>query len=174
MCAIIAALSIAGLPTNRFTFEGFLPAKSAGRIKALQDNAKEQRTQVYYESCHRIIPMIEAMANVFGDDRTVVLARELTKMFEQVFRGSLASLKEWIIADHNHQKGEFVLIVSGYNKEENSDEIYATTENLLAILIEELPIKQAANLAAKITGQKKNALYRQAMALKSSKKGGGG
>ena len=164
--AIITALSIAGLPTNRFTFEGFLPAKSTGRNKALQENATEQRTQVYYESCHRIVPSIQAMANIFGGERKVVLARELTKLYEQVFRGDLTGLQEWIISDSSHQKGEFVIMVAGYEKEEDSDESNASTEQLLTVLIEELPIKQAANLAARITGQKKNALYRQAMALK--------
>lgn len=164
--AIITALSIAGLATNRFTFEGFLPAKSAGREKALQANAKEPRTQVYYESCHRIEATIQSMAKVFGDERRIVLARELTKMYEQIFRGDLASLQEWIKAESTHRKGEFVLMIAGYEEEESSDEVTATTEGLLKILIDELPIKQAASLAAKITGQKKNALYRQAMALK--------
>jgi len=164
--AIITALSIAGLPTNRFTFEGFLPAKSTGRNKALQENATEQRTQVYYESCHRIVPSIQAMVNIFGSERKVVLARELTKLYEQVFRGDLIGLQEWISSDSSHQKGEFVIVVAGHEKEEDSDESNASTEQLLTVLIEELPIKQAANLAARITGQKKNALYRQAMALK--------
>ncbi len=165
--AIITALSIAGLPTNRFSFEGFLPAKSTGRDKMLQANAKEARTQVYYESCHRIIPTIQAMANAFGDNRSVVLARELTKMYEQVFRGDLKSLQEWIVADPTHQKGEFVLMVAAYEEDDtNHEEITTTTEDLLKILIEELPIKQAASLAANITGQKKNTLYRKAMALK--------
>jgi len=169
--AIITALSIAGLPTNRFTFEGFLPAKSAGRDKTLQANAKEPRTQVYYESCHRIVPTIQAMANAFGDKRHVVLARELTKMYEQVYRGDLESLQEWIVADPTHQKGEFVLMVAGHEDEGvNSEEIRTTSRKLLKILIEELPVKQAANLAASITGQKKNTLYRQAMALKKIKK----
>lgn len=164
--AIITALSIAGLPTNRFTFEGFLPAKSVGRNKTLQENVKEPRTQVYYESCHRIVPTINAMVEVFGGDRKVVLARELTKMYEQVFRGSLSDLKEWIVAEARHQKGEFVLMLAGFEKEENSEEINTTTESLLKILVDEIPVKQAATLAAKITGQKKNALYRQLMELK--------
>jgi len=167
--AIITALSIAGLPTNRFTFEGFLPAKSTGRNKALQDNAKEPRTQVYYESCHRIIPTIQAMAEVFGNERKVVLARELTKLYEQVFRGDLANLKEWIEIDSMHQKGEFVIMVAGYEKQQDNDKINTSTEHLLTMLINELPIKQAASLAASITGQKKNTLYRQAMALKKKK-----
>ena len=173
--AIITALSIAGLPTNRFTFEGFLPAKAAGRDKMLQANAKEPRTQVYYESCHRIVPTIQSMANAFGEKRNVVLARELTKMYEQVYRGDLKNLQEWIVADPTHQKGEFVLMVAGYGDDDtNREEITTTTENLLKILIEELPIKQAASLAASITGQKKNTLYRQAMTLKKVKKSGNG
>jgi len=172
--AIITALSIAGLPTNRFTFEGFLPAKTTGRNKALQENAHEPRTMVYYESCHRIIPSIEAMTEIFGKERKVVLARELTKLYEQVFRGNLAELKEWISADPSHQKGEFVIMLAGHEKQENSDDIQANTQHLLSVLIKELPIKQAANLAASITGQKKNTLYRQAMDLKNVKKGGDG
>ncbi len=165
--AIITALSIAGLPTDRFTFEGFLPAKSVGKNKALQANAKEQRTQVYYESSHRIVPTIEAMAIVFGEARKVVLARELTKMFEQVFRGTLGELQTWISEDRMHQKGEFVLMVDGFEAEVDTDKIESSTEDLLKILLDELPVKQVATLAAKITGKKKNELYKQAMNLKS-------
>lgn len=164
--AIITALSIAGLPTDRFTFEGFLPAKSVGRNKALQANAKEERTQVYYESSHRIVACIDAMLDVFGGQRKVVLARELTKMYEQVYRGELTDLQEWIVADSMHQKGEFVLMVVGYEKEVESDEINGSTEDLLKVLLDELPVKQAAAIAAKVTGKKKNELYRQALGLK--------
>ena len=166
--AIIAALSIAGLPTDRFTFEGFLPAKSVGRNKALQANEKEQRTQVYYESSHRIAVTIDAMLAIFGEQRKVVLARELTKMYEQVFRGDLLGLQAWINADPMHRKGEFVLMVSGHEKETDDDAINSSAENLLKILLEELPVKQAASIAAKVTGKKKNELYRQAMVLKGS------
>jgi len=168
--AIITALSIAGLPTNRFTFEGFLPAKSAGRNKALQANANEQRTQVYYESSHRIVVTIDAMKEIFGEQRKVVLARELTKLYEQVFRGTLAELQEWISADPMHQKGEFVLMLEGFEQDTESDEVNTSTEEILKILLEELPVKQVAGIAAKITGEKKNELYRQALMLKS---GGG-
>ncbi len=164
--AIITALSIAGLPTDRFTFEGFLPAKSVGRNKALQANVKEQRTQVYYESSHRITKTIDAMLEIYGADRKVVLARELTKMYEQTFRGNLADLQRWINEDPMHQKGEFVLMLEGHPKEVESDAINSSTEELLKILLEELPVNQVAKLAAKITGAKKNDLYRQAMALK--------
>jgi len=164
--AIITALSIAGLPTDRFTFEGFLPAKNVGRNKALQANLKEPRTQVYYESSHRIVAMIDALLEIFGATRKVVLARELTKMFEQVYRGDLTGLHQWISEDPMHQKGEFVLMVAGHIDETESDEINSSTEAILKILVDELPVKQAASLAAKITGRKKNELYKQAMSLK--------
>lgn len=166
--AIITALSVAGLPTNRFTFEGFLPAKSVGRNKALQANAKEERTQVYYESSHRIVATIDAMRTVFGEKRRVVLARELTKMYEQVYRGNLEGLNEWINADPMHLKGEFVLMLEGHEKETESDAINSSTEELLKILLDELPVKQAATIAVKITGKKKNELYKLAMKLKNN------
>lgn len=168
--AIITALSIAGLPTDRFTFEGFLPAKNVGRNKALQANLKEPRTQVYYESSHRIAVTVDALFEIYGATRKVVLARELTKMFEQVYRGDLAGLQQWISEDDTpqkvRQKGEFVLMIAGHIEDTKSDEINSSTEELLKILVDELPVKQAAGLAAKITGRKKNELYRQAMALK--------
>lgn len=165
--AIITALSIAGLPTDRFTFEGFLPAKSVGKNKILQTNTKEERTQVYYESSHRIIATVEAMTEIYGENRKVVLARELTKMFEQVFRGELVQLKEWISADPMHKKGEFVLMVEGHAKETDTEQLKGSTEDLLKILVAELPVKQAAKIASQITGKKKNELYKQAMELKT-------
>lgn len=164
--AIITALSIAGLPTNRFTFEGFLPAKSVGRNKVLQANALEPRTQVYYESSHRVSVTIEAMLDIYGADRKVVLARELTKLYEQIFRGSLAQLNDWINEDPMHQKGEFVLMLEGHEEQTDDELIEASSKDLLAILLDELPVKQAASIAAKITGRKKNELYRLAMTLK--------
>ncbi|KAG1707745.1 Ribosomal RNA small subunit methyltransferase I [Nymphon striatum] len=145
--AIITALSIAGLPTDRFTFEGFLPAKSVGRNKALQENKKEERTQIYYESSHRIVATVEAMASIYGDQRKVVLARELTKMFEQVYRGELSGLLDWLKEDRMHQKGEFVLMLAGHEKESDTDKINSSAEDLLSVLLSELPVKQAAGLA---------------------------
>ncbi len=164
--AIITALSIAGLPTDRFTFEGFLPAKNVGRNKALLANLKEPRTQVYYESSHRIAVTIDAFFEIYGATRKVVLARELTKMYEQVYRGNVAGLQQWISESPMHQKGEFVLMVAGHIEETESDEINSSIEELLKILVDELPVKQAASLAAKITGRKKNELYKQAMDLR--------
>ncbi len=168
--AIITALSIAGLPTNRFSFEGFLPAKSSAKIKALEENLNEPRTQVYYESSHRIVDTIHAMCEVFGELRNVVLARELTKLYEQVFRGTLSQLEEWIEEDAVHQKGEFVLIVAGADLTNNSENDTIETEKMLSVLLDELPVKQASSLVAKITGKKKNDLYRQAMGIKKLKK----
>lgn len=164
--AIITALSIAGLPTDRFTFEGFLPAKAVGRNKVLQANLQETRTQVYYESSHRIIQTVTAMLEIYGVDRRVVLARELTKLYEQVFRGNLADLNDWINADPMHIKGEFVVMLDGHAEQTDDDKIKQTSEDLLKILLDELPVKQAATIAAKITGRKKNELYRQAMEIK--------
>ena len=167
--AIITALSIAGLPTDRFTFEGFLPAKSVAKNKILQANAKEERTQVYYESSHRISATIDAMTKIFGESRSVVLARELTKMYEQVFRGSLSRLQEWINADPMHKKGEFVLMVEGHEKETADKQLSASIDDLLNILLDELPVKQAAKIAAKLSNKKKNELYKRAMELKKIK-----
>lgn len=164
--AIIVALSIAGLATDRFTFEGFLPAKSSAKTKTLEENLHETRTQVYYESSHRIVDTIKVMREVFGEHRKVVLARELTKLYEQVFRGTLLALSDWIVDDPMHQKGEFVLVVAGDDIRENRDQDAIATDKLLDILVEELPVKQAASIAAKITGKKKNDLYRQAMVIK--------
>ena len=166
--AIVTALSIAGLPTDRFTFEGFLPAKSSGRNKALEANVLETRTQVYYESSHRIDHTIQAMFEIYGAERKVVLARELTKLYEQIFRGNLAELNEWINADPMHQKGEFVLMIEGHQEQTDLDEIEASSKQLLSILLDELPVKQSASIAAKITGRKKNELYRLAMELKKA------
>ncbi|MCL4115170.1 UNVERIFIED_CONTAM: hypothetical protein GTU68_035900 [Idotea baltica] len=167
--AIITALSIAGLPTDRFSFEGFLPAKPVGRNKVLQANLHETRTQVYYESSHRISVTIKAMLDIYGADRKVVLARELTKLYEQVFRGNLAELAAWIDADPMHQKGEFVLMLDGHEEQTDDDAIQQSSEDLLKILLDELPVKQAASIASKITGRKKNELYKQAMEIKKDK-----
>ena len=109
---------------------------------------------------------IDAMTEIFGEQRKVVLARELTKLYEQVFRGELAQLQEWISADPMHKKGEFVLMVEGYPKETETDRLKGSTEDLLKILVEELPVKQAAKIASQITGKKKNELYKEAMKFK--------
>ena len=162
--AMIAALSVSGLPSDRFSFEGFLPAKSSARRQRLQTLMDDSRTLIFYESTHRIEESLADMAAVFGPERDVVIAREITKRFETVHGDTLANLITWIAADSNQTKGEFVVMVHGAEEREAS-EIDPEAERVLKLLLEELPVKQAAALAAKITGAKKNALYQLALGL---------
>lgn len=168
-CAMVAALSAAGLPTDRFCFEGFLPAKSSGRKKQLKTVIKETRTLVFYESPHRVLDSLKDMAEVLGDEREITLARELTKTFETFLTGSLAEVIQQVEQDANQQRGEFVLVVAGAAPEDDAEAQEIAAIDVLKVLLTELPVKQAAALAAKITGQKKNALYQQALSLQSGK-----
>jgi 16S rRNA (cytidine1402-2'-O)-methyltransferase len=156
-CAAIAALSVAGLPSDRFTFEGFLPAKSAARRERMGRLASETRTLVFYESSHRIAESLADMRSVFGDDRIAVVARELTKMFETVLDGTLAELHAQVEADHNQRKGEFVVMVQGADDDEEAQLIEG--RRLYAKLSEHLPPSTAAKLAAEISGAPRKALY---------------
>lgn len=165
--AIITALSVAGLPTDRFSFEGFPAAKRVAREKHLQSLVHDPRTLVFYESCHRIEQTLESMQQIFGAERPAVIARELTKMYETIYRGTLGELYQQLQQDSNMQRGELVVMVQGAEIKED-DAASIEEDQLLAILVDELPVKQAANLAARITGKAKNALYRKAMALKDS------
>jgi 16S rRNA (cytidine1402-2'-O)-methyltransferase len=160
--AVIAALCASGVPTDRFIFEGFLPAKRSGRQQQLSQFVSETRTVIFYESTHRILDSLQDMIEVFGGNRHVVLARELTKTFETIHGDSLDNLLVWIKADANQQKGEFVVLVQGVEPV-ISEGPSVETLRILDLLIEELPLKQAAALAAKITGEKKNALYQIAL-----------
>jgi 16S rRNA (cytidine1402-2'-O)-methyltransferase len=166
--ALVAALSVSGLPTDRFVFEGFLPAKSAARRERLQTLAGETRTLVFYESVHRLRESLEDMATVFGAGRRAVLARELTKLHEGVREESLEALARWAGEDPAAGKGEVVLMVAGAVLAADSG-LEAEVERVLKALLAELPVKQAAALAAEITGQKKNALYERALALSGKK-----
>ncbi|MCK5895362.1 MAG: 16S rRNA (cytidine(1402)-2'-O)-methyltransferase [Cocleimonas sp.] len=167
--AIITALSAAGLATNKFSFEGFLPAKETGRKQALLANIHSPYTQIYYESSHRIVPSIATMIEVFGKEKQVVLARELTKLYEQFFHGTLGMLQDWLIDDRMHQKGEFVVMLTAAEpKAQENDTIDSSVTHLLTVLMDELPLKQAAKLAAKITGKSKNTLYKQGLALQKN------
>ncbi len=157
-CALVAALSAAGLPSDRFAFEGFLPAKQAARITQLESLASDTRTLIFYEAPHRILETLEDMLGVFGAEREVVIAREITKTFETIEGGKLATMVEWVAADSNQQRGEIVLMVHGASKLENA-EISPEHERIMRVLLEDLPVKQAAILGAKITGLKKNFLY---------------
>ena len=166
--ALIAALSVAGLPTDRFCFEGFLPSRQVARRQRLQALHAATATLVFYESCHRIRASLADMAEVFGPGRAATLARELTKTFETIRSGMLGELLDWIDADSNQQKGEFVVLVQGASTAKAAEVDVAAAE-VLAILLAELPLRQAAALAAKITGSPKNALYEHGLMLKSEK-----
>ena len=158
-CAAIAALSAAGLPTDRFVFEGFLPAKSQARQQRLRELLRERRTLVFYEAPHRLFETLKDLAGIFGDCRVAVLARELTKLHETIHRAPLRELCEWTIVNEQN-RGECVLIIHG---DESEQAIDAEAERVLRVLLEELSVKQASALAAKITGLKKNDLYQQAL-----------
>ncbi len=168
VCALIAALSASGLPTNRFAFEGFLPAKSLARRQRLEAVVADDRTLMFYESPHRLIHSLEAMLEVFGPERYVVMARELTKTFETIHGDRLASLIGWIKADSNQQKGEFVLLVQGAEAPPETEALTAEESRVLSLLLDELSVKQAAALAAKICHSKKKKLYQAALAIKSA------
>ena len=156
-CAAIAALSVAGLPSDRFAFEGFLPAKASARRDQLQRLADEARTLVFYESSHRIAESLADMRAAFGDDRPAVLARELTKLFETVLDGTLADLQARVDADENQRKGEFVVMVQGAG--DDVEARLSEGRRIYAMLNEHLPPSTAAKLAAEITGAPRKELY---------------
>lgn len=157
-CAAITALSAAGIPSDRFCFEGFLPAKSKGRLDRLNTVADETRTMIFYESTHRILQTLADMRTVFGGERYVVLARELTKTWETIVGDTFDNLIPWLEEDANRTKGEMVVIVEGKTEEEN-DEIPANAQKALALLVKELPLKKAAAITAELYDVKKNQLY---------------
>ena len=156
-CAAIAALSVAGLPSDRFVFEGFLPPKAAARRSRLQELAGESRTIIFYESSHRVAASLADMRDVFGADREAVLARELTKLFETVLGEPLAALVSRVVADPDQQRGEHVIVVAGRGEE--ADAKLAEGQRVFAILREELPPAKAAKLAAAISGASRKELY---------------
>jgi 16S rRNA (cytidine1402-2'-O)-methyltransferase len=164
-CAAIAALSAAGLPSDRFVFEGFPPAKSAARRAVFEKLREESRTLIFYESPHRILESLKDMTEVFEPGREAVLARELTKRFETMHAGSLEELLEWVGRDADQQLGEFVILIHGAPRAER-EVVDEETVRVLKILLDELPVSQAAALAARITGLKKNKLYEYALTLR--------
>ena len=163
--ALIAALSVAGLPSDRFMFEGFLPAKQAARRQRLQGLAEATATLVFYESSHRICDSLQDMADCLGGEREATLARELTKTFETVMHGSLDALIGQVAVDPNQQKGEFVVLVQGAPARERFA-VDAESLHMLEVLLAELPLKQAAGLVAKMTGLSRNVLYEEGLKLK--------
>ncbi|MCX7121455.1 MAG: 16S rRNA (cytidine(1402)-2'-O)-methyltransferase [Gammaproteobacteria bacterium] len=161
-CAAITALCASGIPTDRFIFEGFLPAKIAALENHLEKLKNEARTIIFYESVHRIAKTMPVMQKIFGEDRVVVVARELTKSFESIKQGTLKELSEFIIAHPEKQKGEFVIVLQGAPVENYAEDKLA---DLLKILLSEVSVKQAVSLACKITGANKNSVYAQAVNL---------
>lgn len=165
--AVIAALSVSGLPTDRFVFEGFLPAKAAARRERLQELQREPRTLVFYESTHRIVESLGEMAAVFGRERAAVLARELTKMFETVHAAPLGDLVDWLAADPQREKGEFVVMIHGAEPDPAATPV--DPDRILRVLCEELPPTRAAALTARMTGAKKSELYARAVEYSKDK-----
>ncbi len=168
-CALIAALSAAGLPSDRFIFEGFLPAKSVGRRSRLEQVKEEPRTLIFYEAPHRIAECLEDMRSIFGDERPALLARELTKTFETLKGLPLGELSAWVAADSNQQRGECVVLVAGWQAPEGDAAVSAEALRVLDLLLKEMPLKRAAALAAEITGVRKNLLYQLALERQSTK-----
>ena len=163
-CAAIAALTLAALPATRFAFEGFLPARPSARREALAALAGESRTLVFYEAPHRLRESLEDLAAAFGADRPAAVARELTKKFETVYRGALGALARQAATDADMTRGEIVLVVQGAASATSVDDVEA--ERVLKILLEEMPVSQAARIAAQVTGRARKELYERALRLR--------
>lgn len=168
--ALVAALSASGLPSDRFVFEGFLPARATQRRQRLEQLAAETRTLVFYEAPHRGLATLEAMVEVFGADREATWVRELTKLFETVIRATLGELLQRVREDPRQQQGEIVLLVHGAPAGA-SDGREAEARRMLAILLEELPLRQAAALVSRLTGIGRNTLYAWGLAMGSDPAG---
>lgn len=167
-CALIAALSAAGLPSDRFIFEGFLPAKQVARRTRLEHLREEPRTLIFYEAPHRILDSLIDMEEVFGPKRPAVLGRELTKTFETLKGLPLAELRAWVASDSNQQRGECVLVVGGWQAPQGEEAVDVNALRVLRLLLAELPVKRAAAVAAEVTGVRKNVLYQLALQEKGS------
>lgn len=158
-CAAITALCASGISSDRFCFEGFLPAKSKARQDKLKSLAEETRTLIFYESTHRILETLKDVETVLGSERYIVLAREITKTWETISGDMVGNLRQWLSEDPNRTKGEMVLIIEGKPKQEN-DEFDGQAVKALQLISRELPLKKAAAIVAELYGYKKNALYR--------------
>ena len=162
-CAAIAALSSVGLPSDRFLFVGFLPAKSSQRQAQLEQLKNHSETLILYEAPHRIVSCLTDIQEIFGADRRIGFAREITKTFETIVQKPISELLEWVKADHHQQKGEMVLVIAGNPNEADLEQ--QKVDQLLTRLLEDLSIKSASQLAADLTGLKKKALYQRALEL---------
>eukprot|EP00903_Cladosiphon_okamuranus_P007503 g7278.t1 len=168
-CALVAALSVAGLPTDRFLYVGFLPAKRSGRRASLDVLSSEVATLVFYESPHRILESVRDIADVLGPDREMVLGREITKTFETFYSGSVADVLAELERDPHGNRGEFVVMVRGAAAQAGSEEAATMdVDRVLRVLLAELPVKRVARMASELTGLSKNDLYQRALALKGS------
>lgn len=166
-CALVAALSVAGLPTDRFLYVGFLPAKRSGRRASLEVLSSEVATLVFYESPHRIMESVRDIADVLGSDREIVLGREITKTFETFYSGSVADVLAELERDPHGNRGEFVVMVRGAAAQAGSEEAATMdVDRVLRVLLAELPVKKVAKMASELTGLSKNELYQRALALK--------
>ncbi|GIU40511.1 ribosomal RNA small subunit methyltransferase I [Shewanella sairae] len=163
-CAAITALSASGLPSDRFSFEGFLPSKEKARLDKLSALKDDPRTLIFYESPHRIVHSLESIVAALGEDREIVMAREVTKTFETFLSGPVAEVLQTVKDDPNQQRGEIVLMCHGHRSDEES-EFSPTVINTLKLLCEELPLKKAAAIAGQIYDIKKNALYKHGLTI---------
>ena len=161
--SVIAALSVSGLPSDAFIYDGFLPSKSSARQTALATYLHQPRTIILLESSHRIVACVEDIVAVLGGQREIVIARELTKRFETVLSGPAEQLLAQIKADEDQQRGEFVLLLSGVPELDVDEQ---EIQKVLGVLMDELPLKQAASIAAKLSGRRKNEVYNLALTLK--------
>ncbi|PHQ80869.1 MAG: 16S rRNA (cytidine(1402)-2'-O)-methyltransferase [Coxiella sp. (in: Bacteria)] len=163
-CALIAALSVAGLSTKKFRFEGFLPHKGKMRREGLEVLCAETATLIFYESRHRILDFLKLASTVFGANRRAAMARELTKQFETVHVDTLQALNAWVINDKNQQKGEYVVLIEGAAEQPKTEGF--ATDRILSVLSKHLPTKQAAKLTAEITGESQRGLYQRVLDIK--------
>ena len=164
-CALIAALSVSGLPTSKFTFEGFLPRTSSARKTFFNTKKNESTTWAFYESSHRIVASLEDLAEVLQQSRRIVLAKELTKLYETIVNDSLENILQLLKKNTNLQKGEFVVLVEGLVIEKTVDEITEEQKRILQILLQQCSIKTAVAMAVEITGARKKVLYQSALQL---------
>lgn len=166
-CAAMAALSASGLPSDKFIFEGFLPAKTTARQNRLSELKQESRTLIFYEAPHRITEMVEDLNLILGETREAVICRELTKTFETIYKASLKKISLWLNQNNDHKKGEFVVIISGIPDNEKEDLNQAQAKLLVKKLILELelPLKKSVQIASELFDVSKNALYQWALNL---------
>jgi len=162
-CAVIAALSASGLPSDRFSFEGFLPHKQGARLQTLEKLAADTRTLIFYDSPRRLQSTLVDMVTVFGQERRACLARELTKLHETINTKPLAELLDWVSNDANQQRGECVLLVEGAKQQQDASEV--DVNRVLSLLLKELPVKKAAAMTSSLLGISKNNAYDMALKL---------